>query len=133
MEAAAQVCTEGGAAEWWGTRTVDAFDKLAVIGAGTYGYVGGGRPSLLALSAAHCSKVYKARDRVTGEYVALKLCKFDERKVMQNGVRARERARPVRVANANAAATARSRPQLCEKSSCCRSCSIQILCGSRRW
>lgn len=46
----------------WGERSVDIFDIVKIVGEGTYG------------------QVYKAKDKVTGEYVALKKVRLDKEK-----------------------------------------------------
>ena len=46
----------------WGERSVDIFDIVKIVGEGTYG------------------QVYKAKDKITGEYVALKKVRLDKEK-----------------------------------------------------
>lgn len=51
----------------WGSRSVDVFETVEQVGEGTYG------------------QVFKAKDRATGEFVALKRVRMDNEK---EGVRA---------------------------------------------
>lgn len=68
-----QVCTSDCVA-FTITRTVAVYDKLEVIGQGTYGYV-----SVLFVVHQN-STVHKARSRETGETVALKKIRMENEK-----------------------------------------------------